>query len=75
MTEIPQTVTRIDIVGSKSGRLGEFWADEWEVSVQDDGKTVKFFAKGDGGKPRNERNASLGRGLVEDWHGIAQTYS
>lgn len=64
MTEIPKTVTRIDIVGSKSGRLGEFWADEWDVYVQDDGRTIKFFARGDGGKAHSERNASLGKDLV-----------
>ncbi|SLH41544.1 hypothetical protein [Mycobacteroides abscessus] len=39
-------VTRLVI--EKDGIATEFWADRWDLSIQDDGRTVKMFAKGSG---------------------------
>jgi hypothetical protein len=64
MTEIPETITRIDLVGGcRCGHPHEYWADEWEVSVQDDGKTLKLFAKGEGKQAQATRVASLSQAL------------
>lgn len=61
MTEIPETVTRVVLVGGcRCGHPHEHWADEWDVSVQDDGKTLKLFAKGEGEDVKQDRIESLG---------------
>lgn len=39
-------VTRV--VVEKGGVFTEYWADSWDVHVQDGGRTVKLFARGDG---------------------------
>lgn len=39
-------VTRL--VVEKDGVYTEFWADSWDVHVQDDGRTLKLFSRGDG---------------------------
>jgi hypothetical protein len=72
MTEIPNTVTRVVIVATNGLVAREHFAESFDIHVQDEGRTVKLVAKGDGGKARNDRTASLGRNLVEDWHGISQ---
>jgi hypothetical protein len=41
----------------------EYWADSWSILVQDGGKTVKLFARGDGAEPVSARNAALGKVL------------
>ena len=53
-----EDVTRLVIV--KNGAYTEHWADSWRVSVQDAGRTIKFFATGDGGSAIEERSAELG---------------
>lgn len=40
----PAKITRIVVVG-ENGREYEKWFDKCEVSLQDDGRTVKFFTK------------------------------
>jgi hypothetical protein len=58
--EIPEAVTRVTIVGDG---VREYWSDYWTVSVQDDGRTVKLFAEGDGKAAKEERDAALGAEL------------
>jgi hypothetical protein len=40
-----------------------YWADSWRVSVQDGGRTVKFFALGDAAGALTEGAAALGEML------------
>lgn len=40
------SVTRL--VVEKDGVYTEFWADDWDVHIQDGGRTVKLFARGQG---------------------------
>lgn len=58
MDALLSPVTRIDIV-QDSARQREHWADSWELSVQDHGKTLKLFALGDGDKAKDQRDAAL----------------
>lgn len=53
-------VTRVEIVlpGGLSG--GEYWADSWDFHLQDDGRTLKAFAKGSGASAHTTRSAELG---------------
>ena len=46
MTDIPTTITRVVVV-ERSG-VREYWADSWDIHIQDDGHTLKLFAKGYG---------------------------
>ena len=54
--ELRKTVTRIDIV---QDGVKEFWADHWEGYFEDDHRTLKIIATGDGEGAKAERNASL----------------
>ncbi|WP_237112808.1 hypothetical protein [Mycobacteroides abscessus] len=60
---IPETVTRIDMIDPKRH---EHWSDYWSVSIQDEGRTLKLFAEGDGSAAREERDAALARTISED---------
>lgn len=55
----PMPITRIDIVDEKGVR--EFWADNWEFSLQDEGRTLKLFATGDGKEAETERAVALAK--------------
>lgn len=55
-------VTRVVVV-SKDGEFKEYWADSWGVSVQDAGRTVKVFARGDGAQAIAARSVELGSTL------------
>lgn len=57
-------VTRVDVVSSDG--TSEFWADSWDVYSLDEGRTLKFFGKGDGAEARGTRD----RSLAEDIRGI-----
>ena len=52
-------LTRVEV--SMSGQLfkREHWADSWELSWQDDGRTLKLFGKGNGQEAQAERDAAL----------------
>lgn len=56
-----RTATRVVVVGG--GTCTEHWADDWHVLVQDGGKTVKLFARGDGAASAEERKKALGKAL------------
>lgn len=59
----PVKVTRVVVV--RPGQMEiECWADSWEVCLQDDGRTIKLFADGDGMAARAERNKSLSQELL-----------
>lgn len=51
--DIPETVTRIDIVDQNG--VHEFWGDRWEIHIQDDGQTVKLIQKEGYGAPAKAR--------------------
>jgi hypothetical protein len=53
MTGIPTTVTRIDVVDQNG--VHEFWADRWDIHIQDGGQTVKFIQKDGYGAPAKAR--------------------
>ncbi|MGV2581458.1 hypothetical protein [Mycobacterium avium] len=53
-----EAVTRLVVV--KDDQRREYWADSWHVSVQDGGRTVKFFAVGDADGAVTDRAAALG---------------
>lgn len=59
MSRIPDSTTRIVVV-TESGAQ-EFWADSWDVHVQDGGATVKLFARGPGANAQEQRRRSLSR--------------
>ena len=52
----PESMTRVDIIGPG---VKEFWADEWDALIQDDGATLKLFQVGDGAEAKAERNSHL----------------
>lgn len=56
-----EAVTRLVVVQDDQRR--EYWADSWHVSVQDGGRTVKFFAVGDAAGAVTERATALGEML------------
>lgn len=56
-------VTRVHVVQTGADHR-EYWADEWMVSYQDDGRTLKLFAIGDGKKGRSDRDSALTIDLV-----------
>jgi len=56
-----EAVTRLVVV--KDDQRREYWADSWRVSVQDGGRTVKFFAVGDADGAVTDRAAALGEML------------
>lgn len=51
-------VTRVHII-TELGRY-EYWGDSWELELQDDGRTLKMWARGDGEKAKAERVRALG---------------
>ncbi|MDO2394741.1 hypothetical protein [Mycobacterium avium] len=53
-----EAVSRLVVVKGDVRR--EYWADSWHVSVQDGGRTVKFFAVGDADGAVADRAAALG---------------
>lgn len=57
-------VTRIDIV-TELGRY-TFWGDSWRYDEQDDGRTLKLFAKGEGKQAQAELRAALLSGPALD---------
>lgn len=56
-----RAVSRLVVV--KDGAYTEHWGDSWRVDVQDGGRTVKFFAVGDGSDAADARAAELGASL------------
>lgn len=60
---IPETVTRVDVIDP---RRGEHWSDHWAMSIQDEGRTLKLFAEGDGKAAKEERNTALAKDISED---------
>ena len=52
-----QNLTRVVIV--HGGVSKEFFADAWEFSRQDEERTLKLFASGDGSAARAERDEAL----------------
>jgi len=54
---IPISATRIVIITPEGQH--EFWADSWAESVQDEGQTLKLFARGSGDAAREELRESL----------------
>ena len=54
-TPRPRTkLTRVVVVPRDGSRAQEFWADEFDVSYQDDGRTLKLFGTGDGAQAHKE---------------------
>lgn len=59
-------VTRVGVVkpaGRTTFMSTEHWADSWEPSLQDKGRTLKLFAKGSGHEAECERDKSLAADL------------
>lgn len=56
-------VTRL--VVEKDGVYTEFWADSWDVHVQDDGRTLKLFSRGDGVQAAKVAAEVFGRSVSE----------
>ncbi len=56
-----EQVTRIHIIGDNPK---EYFADEWVASLQDEGKTLKLFAYGEGTAAKAERDMSLVHDLI-----------
>jgi hypothetical protein len=52
-------VTRVHIVPDTGNPSVEFWADHWEPYLQDDGRTLKLFAHGDGAPHQQARDEAL----------------
>jgi hypothetical protein len=61
-------VTRIHIVTPDGHK--EYWADSWQISRQDGGRTLKIFATGDGSGAQAERNAALAQFISDNPVGI-----
>lgn len=61
---VPPSVTRVVVV--TDGGVREFWADEWVVSVQDDGRTLKLFPTGNGIAARTEATRALAELMQQD---------
>lgn len=53
-----QDVTRVVLI-TEDGEYPEYWADSWEVHIQDGGKTVKLIAKGNSAEAIAARNSAL----------------
>lgn len=60
-TEAFRTATRVVLVTGDG--VTEYWADSWHLLVQDDGRTVKLFGRGDGSAGAEDRKKALGRAL------------
>lgn len=62
---LARNLTRVDIVGCVDAvGYRECWADSWELSVQDDGRTLKLFATGDGTTAKATRDQALAADLA-----------
>ena len=70
MIEIPDTITRVTVVANR-GVSCEVFADEWEVAIQDEGRTLKLFGKGSGQGPRGERDRALGSDLARSGRSLS----
>lgn len=57
-------IKRIDVFDNNGRLVKEYWADEWVVHVQDQGRTIKLFAHGTGDRYRNMRASDLGNDLM-----------
>lgn len=57
-------IKRIDVFDASGKLKAEYWADFWVVHVQDQGRTIKLFAHGDGAAFKDLRNTSLGNDLM-----------
>lgn len=53
--------TRVVVVAGEE--VAEYWADYWHVLMQDDGRTVKLFGRGDGSAGAEDRKKALGSAL------------
>lgn len=62
-----ENLHRVDIIGDRPGMVHELWADEWMLSLQDDGATLKLFCYGNGDEYRAVRD----RALVADFKALA----
>lgn len=49
-------VRKVQDIGSEEPAVQEFWADSWDISIQDDNKTVKFYGQGSGAGARKQRS-------------------
>ena len=61
-----QDVTRIVVIHRGVGgepKYTEYWADAWQVSVQDNGRTVKLISRGSGEEAIKACAAGLGEAL------------
>ncbi len=63
---ITAKLTRVDVVlpgrfypNSDVPVRGEYWADSWELSLQDGGRTLKLFGKGSGSEAKALRDQAL----------------
>lgn len=64
MSEIP--ITRIQVVSGTPILRGvnqEFWADTWEFSLQDGGRTLKILGTGIGDEARLQRDLELAKDI------------
>lgn len=54
-------VTRVHVVvpNGLGPHSKEYWADSWVLALQDEGRTLKLFAKGDGKAAKEHRDATL----------------
>lgn len=62
MTPDYSKVTRVVVVPYRHSSYTEHWADNWDVQLQDDGQTLKLFAKDGYGSPaRAARDVALAK--------------
>jgi hypothetical protein len=74
MTGIPTTVTRIDVVDQNG--VHEFWADRWDIHIQDGGQTVKFIQKDGYGAPaKARRDVALACEIAPPQDGLPRVYT
>ena len=69
-TDIPgrvpvDEVTRVVVITDAG--VKEFWADEWNAYLQDDGRTLKLFPVGDGHAARVQAQRALNEQMLEDF--------
>jgi hypothetical protein len=58
-------ISRITVVDHRGCR--EFWADSWDMQLQDDGHTLKLVATGEGLQAQYERGMALTEKLAHAW--------
>jgi hypothetical protein len=56
-----EDVTRIHVVNTDGPEIvnKEFWADDWHISLQDEGRTLKIIGSGTGAQSLAERDGAL----------------